>query len=104
MKRAKRAAPAPKAAPRRILAKPWEVNPEEHLKSIMDRLAKGALANQYCNLSPADCRLLMKSIAFTAGSLDSAECVVRQIAREHYGEEGKTMTVKDFADRQGYDS
>lgn len=102
----KRPAPRklPKPRPHRIRARPWEANPDEHLKSILNRLAKGAMANQYCNLSPADCRVLMESIAFTAGSLDSAECVIRQIAREHYGEEAKGMTVKDFADRQGYDS
>lgn len=33
--------------------------------------------------------------------LASAECVVRQVARDTYG---KDMTVKEFADAAGYDS
>lgn len=34
-------------------------------------------------------------------ALESAECVVRQVARDTYGEE---LTVKEYADRAGYDS
>jgi hypothetical protein len=94
MKRAKkRSLPLPrppKPQPRRILAKPWEENPEEHLQNILDRLKAAAEARQYCNLSPADCELLTGSIKATVDMLDSATCVVRQVAREHYGEEGET--------------
>jgi hypothetical protein len=32
---------------------------------------------------------------------ESAECVVRQVARDTYGED---LSVKEFADRSGYDS
>lgn len=104
MKRPKPAAPAPRPQPRRISAKPWEANPADHLQNILDRLKAAGEAHQFCNLSPADCALLMGSIKATADALNSAECVVRQVAREHYGEEAETMSAKDFADRQGYDS
>lgn len=105
--RVKRALPQPKAPkplPPRIHLKPWESNPEEHLSRILKRIDEAGKDRTYCNLSPADCELLTGSIKATVDMLDSATCVMRQIAREHYGEEGKTMTVRDFADRQGYDS
>lgn len=105
MKRPKPAAPAPRPQPRVIRAKPWEANPQDHLEHILHALTHAAEAHQFCNLSPADCVLLMGSIKATTKALSSAECVVRQVARDHYGSKvAKTMTVKDFADRQGYDS
>lgn len=33
--------------------------------------------------------------------LESAECVIRQVSRDTFGEE---LTVKEFADRSSYDS
>lgn len=96
--------PAPRAQPHRILAKPWEADPAEHLGNILQRIMAAAQARQFCNLSPNDCELLWGSMLATEHALASAECVVRQIAREHYGKEAEGMTVKDFADRQGFDS
>lgn len=101
MKRPKPPAPAPKLRPRVIRAKPWETNPADHLQNIVDRLRGAAEAHTYCNLSPADCALLMASIKATTDALSSAECVVRQVAEDTWG---KRMTVKEFADRSGYDS
>lgn len=101
MKRPKPSAPAPRPQPRRIRAKPWEADPADHLQNIMDRLKAAAEARQYCSLSPADCDLLTGSIKATVDALDSAECVVRQVAEDTWG---KRMTVKEFADRSGYDS
>lgn len=36
-----------------------------------------------------------------AERLESAQCVIRQLARDTFGEE---LTIKEFADRMGYDS
>lgn len=42
---------------------------------------------------PAESRL--------AERLESAECVIRQLSRDTFGEE---LSIKEFADRSGYDS
>lgn len=102
--RAKRAPPRPKTPkplPARIHLKPWESNPEEHLSHILKRLDEAGQNRTYCNLSPADCELLTGSIKATVDALDSATCVVRQVAQDTFG---KDMTVEEFANRSSYDS
>lgn len=91
----------PRPQPARIEVRPHANDPVRFLEDILKRIATGGKMNTYCNLSPLECDLLIGSFEATTDALDSAECVVRQVARETYG---KAMTVKEFADAAGYDS
>lgn len=91
----------PKPQPGRIEVRPFANDPQKRLEDILRRIREGGEKHQYCNLSPSECDLLMGSLKATADALASAECVVRQVAEDTWGER---MTVKEFADRSGYDS
>jgi hypothetical protein len=64
---------------------------DEELKRLRGDCARLVLAN--AEVAALNAELQEK--------LTSAECVVRQVARDTYGED---MTVKQFADHAGYDS
>lgn len=103
----KRPAPRkpPKSQPARIEVRPFANDPQKRLEDILRRIREGGEKNQYCNLSPSECDLLIGSLTATADALQSAERVIHQIACDHYGNDAaENMTVKEFADRQGYRS
>lgn len=68
----------------------WEVRGSDEMR-IFDELAE-AIALEF---DPSADRAQLLDRA------ESAECVIRQVARDTYGED---LKVKEFADRAGYDS
>lgn len=91
----------PRASPATIEVRPFSNDPQKRLEDILRRITEAAKNHQYCNLSPSECDFLLGSLQATADALSSAECVVRQVARDTFGED---MTVKEFAEASSYDS
>lgn len=88
-----------------------ELDPEGHTKRLLgliDRLAATKPDTGPCQLPAEDAHFVHDVILSLAHERDealkalrSAECVVRQVAEDTFGE---PMTVKEFADASSYDS
>lgn len=72
------------------------VEPEWDFLEVDDQAVWNAMADSIAVVFDPD--LARSSIA---ERLASAECVIRQISRDTFGEE---LTVKEFAERSSYDS
>lgn len=83
---------------------PPAMSPEEvtrRTEAVLELMSVAHKERSSITISSEDCGAVFESFLAQKAAADSAECVVRQVARDTFGEE---LTVEEYADRAGYDS
>lgn len=69
--------------------------------AVLVKMVQAFRDKQVLTLTADESGAMAETFIATRQCADSAECVVRQVARDTFGED---MTVEEYADRAGYDS
>jgi hypothetical protein len=73
---------------------------EAKVLSMLDHMQECGQNDVFCTYTGEEAKLLHEWLENTRKALISAECVVRQVARDTFG---KDMSVKEFAEQSSYD-